>query len=82
MGEYIVVTEAEISKKPKGVTHQEAATFPCVACAVWCSLVRTAILGSKRTKQQRLAQVFILTSLFVFEHRAFKIVGLGDQRRL
>ncbi len=53
MGDYIVVTEEVLSKKPKNVSHEEAAALPNVGTCVWCSLVLTAVIGSKRTKQQR-----------------------------
>ncbi|XP_033644838.1 reticulon-4-interacting protein 1 homolog, mitochondrial-like [Asterias rubens] len=53
MGDYIVVTEEFLSKKPRNISHEEAAALPNVGTCVWCSLVLTAVIGSKRTKQQR-----------------------------
>ena len=65
MGDYIVVTEEFLSKKPRNISHEEAAALPNVGTCVWCSLVLTAVIGSKRTKQQRLVgNIFTNSQIF------------------
>uniref|UniRef100_A0A4W3HRE4 NAD(P)H oxidoreductase RTN4IP1, mitochondrial n=1 Tax=Callorhinchus milii TaxID=7868 RepID=A0A4W3HRE4_CALMI len=54
LGEFVVASANEVSHKPKGLSHIQAAALPYVALTAWSALVNTAGLKKDNCKGKRI----------------------------
>uniref|UniRef100_A0A8C9QYI0 NAD(P)H oxidoreductase RTN4IP1, mitochondrial n=1 Tax=Scleropages formosus TaxID=113540 RepID=A0A8C9QYI0_SCLFO len=75
LAEFVVLSESEVSHKPKSLSHTQAASIPYVASTVWSALVVTAGLNKDSCSGKRVLIVGASGGIGILAIQLMKVWG-------